>query len=244
VFVAKDFRTIAVQATVFTPGIQFRAPKVFAHLQAKFGDEFDGEPQLLPMGGANIPLDIPQILLKSADEKIRLQAGSGRVDLFKSGDHLRGQAVGAFLTWATEVFAEYLTSTAGKVGRVACVLHRVVSDPAPAKTLAHHFCQERWLASDGPINRPSDFELHTHKRFRLPDLFEINSWFRCKTAIEKPTEGEPSASANLIVVQQDFNSPAEEEQTRELTNEQVSRFFEVSIVEFDKVLDRYFPSRG
>src|SRR5207237_1331542 len=54
-------------------------------------------------------------------------------------------------------------------------------DTHPALSLAKHFCQQRWL--DGPLNRPGDFEMHTHKRFRLDDLFEINSWFRCKTGI-------------------------------------------------------------
>jgi hypothetical protein len=124
--------------------------------------------------------------------------------------------------------------TRASVGRLAAVVRRIAMDRMPAATLSRHFCRDRWLAS--PLNRPSDFELHASKRFDLPNSFRVNSWFRCKTA-EVVMERAPA-----ILVEQDFNTLAEELESRDYGPEQITHFFSPTLMaEFDKVLGLYFP---
>lgn len=109
-------------------------------------------------------------------------------------------------------------------------------------TVAKHFCQPRWI--DGPLNRPSDFELHAHKPFRLDDLIEINSWFRCKTAIGIAVDPGESARPNVLFVEQDFNSLVEGMEDRNIPAAQIREFFSLSPAEMLHILQLYFPDGG
>src|SRR5439155_246748 len=120
--------------------------------------------------------------------RLKLQAAPVRLDIIREEENITDGDVDEFLRWATELGLGYIRSTEGKASRIACIATRVAPDANPAKTLAEHFCQPRWLK--GPLNRPGDFEVHAHKRFRLDELFDINSWFRCKTGSLKQGEGE------------------------------------------------------
>jgi hypothetical protein len=87
----------------------------------------------------------------------------------------------------------------------------------------------------GPLNRPSDFEVHAAKRFDLLEGLPINSWFRCKTALM----GEQRQA--IVLVEQDFNTLAEELDERDFNAEKRRQFFGRVPDEFRQVLDLYFP---
>ena len=231
---AEDFRTLGFQTVIFTPGLQFRPNRVLADLMSRWAETLNGEPVVLPQI-PDAPASVPRLILKSADSKHRVQVGPNRLDLFWDARTATDSLdIASYLQWSTEVFSHYLEITRGIVGRVAAIIKRAAMDNAPAMTLSRHFCRERWLA--GPLNRPSDFELHAHKHFDLLSSFRVNSWFRCKTA----KVGEDDQSA--IFVEQDFNTLAEELQTREYGPEQIRSFFSLALLEeFNKVLDLYFP---
>ena len=234
---AQDFRVIQLQASDFTPQLQIRATKVFGHLLSKYADQFDGNPTTLP-NVQNIPREMPQLLLTSADNRLRLQVAPARLDVVREENPITDDGIADFQRLATDLILDYLSVTQGKVGRVASIMGRIAPDPNPGRTLAEHFCQEKWLR--GPLNRPGDFELHAHKRFHLDALFEVNSWIRCKAAkLEKAgTEGPVS----VILLEQDFNSLAEELDTREINENEIRQFFAISPRALQEVVSLYFPA--
>ena len=59
--------------------------------------------------------------------------------------------------------ADYLEAVEGKAGRVASIVVRIAPDESPGRTLAQHFCQQRWL--DGPLNRPGDLSRSSRNLF-------------------------------------------------------------------------------
>lgn len=240
--IARDFRTAHVQLSLFTPGLQLRPGKVLAFLVADYGEQFDGDPVSLPKFPGDLPVEVPQLILQSADGKLKLQASAARLDVFKGGESFSEEEIAAHLDWATGLGLSYLHRTQAHAARVACVLHRMADDANPARALSSHFCKQRW--TDTALNRPGDFELHAHKRFRLDDLFEINSWVRCKTAVrvEEDKEKGKVSAPNLILVEQDFNSLAEQMEERELRQEEIRRFFALAPAEMRHVLGLYFPN--
>jgi hypothetical protein len=243
-----DFRTVQVQASLFTPGLQFRSAKVLGHLLTEYSDKFDGEPQTLPPidkfapsglpSGLLVSQFFPQIMLQSADGHLRLQAGASRLDVIREGDAITEEETSAQLAWACELGLRYLELNDAKAGRVACIISRLGDASDPGKALAKHFCKPQWI--DGPLNRPSSFEMHAHKRFRLDDLFEVNSWVRVKTAVRKEENAVPFPP-NVILVEQDVNSLTELMESRELSEHDLRRFFELSPREMCHVLEMYFP---
>jgi hypothetical protein len=241
---ASDFRTVRVQASLFTPELQFRPSKLLAYLLTKYSEQFDGTPvvmpavQEVPPDVPQVILEMPQIILKSTNGKLRLHASRIRLDVMKEdADQIEDATVVSFLDWMIDLGLDYLTETKAKAGRIACIVARVVDDATPGITLSRHFCQEQWV--NGPLNRPGDFELHAHKRFRLNDLFEINSWFRTKTALKRAPAGTVTPA---ILVEQDFNTLVEQMEARELTAPEIRKFFELAPAELRRVLELYFPN--
>jgi len=231
---AENFRLIGCQTVIYTPGLNFRTTTISGHLMSGWADRFNGEPLLIPTM-EDAPPSVPRLVLKSSDSKYRLQAGPTRLDLFwEATSDTDVLDTGSHLQFSTEVIRHYLEVTRASVGRLAAVLKRIATNDAPAMTLARHFCRDRWLA--GPLNRPSDFQLHARKCFDLPNSFRVNSWFRCKTA----QVGKERAPA--ILVEQDFNTLAEELESRDYGPEQIGAFFSPTLIaEFDRVLELYFP---
>jgi hypothetical protein len=221
---------------------------VFGHFLTEFEATFDGEPATfpslpsVPSEARQLPQairEMPQVILKSADGKLSLRAGPARIDIVREDDPISDAGTADFFRLATQLGLAYLRVHQGKASRIACVLQKVLPDQAPANTLSRHFCQARWI--EKPFDRPGDFELHAHKRYRLDNLFEINSWVRCKTAILAKSGQPPAAIPDLILVEQDFNSLAAETETRELSTEEIRQFFEIAPQEMRRVLELYFP---
>ena|GEM_PF-486828 len=243
VITAADFRTTQITISFSTPGLQFRAAKVLGFLTAQYGDRFDGDPFTLPLGPVSfggLPPEVPQIILQSKNGHLRLQVGSGRLDLINNTPDQNDDEVVEFITWARELGLQYLRQNTAKAGRIGCVLNRIAGATEPAKALAQHFCKQEWIA--GPLNRPTEFEIHAHKRFRLGDLFEINSWVRVRTVTRKLANTDPPWPPNAISVEQDFNSLVEQMESRELTEDEILRFLQAAPSEMRSILDKYFPA--
>ena len=235
----RDFSLHQAQAAIFTPGLQFRSGVVIASLLGEYADVFDGDPLALPIP-PEAPPEVPRVELRSADARYRLRAAPARLDIFEqriSAD--RGVNLPEFCQLAAGVINAYLEATQAVIGRMACVITRIAEDDTPALSVARHFCRDKWLA--GPLNRPEKFELHAHKRFELNGEFEINSWFRCRTATLQFAEAAEASTRDVISVQQDFNTLTEESVERDYSRDEVLRFYELAQPEFDVVLALYFP---
>lgn len=231
---AKDFDLVECQVTLFTPALQFLPNKVLVALLEEWGEVFNGDPIVIP-ASPNLPPGVPRLTLMSKDSRYRIQASAARVDLFRVKD---GElCLPEHLDWTLGVLFRYLGVTNGGVNRVAAVLKRAAALEDPAKLLAGHFCKEKWL--HGPLNRPQEFELHAHKVFKLPNSVAINSWFRCKTVtlVDPPEQ-------RAALVEQDFNTLAQEAEGREFSEAEIREFFASAPPEFDKVLSMYFPEES
>ena len=234
--VASEFHMTRCQASFFTPNLQLNRARVLSHLLSEYGEQFDGDPISFP---GNPPPDIPSIILRSADDSLQLQVSQSRLDVVTDKRPMANAE--AFLSWVTALGLSYLEKCQTKASRVACVLHHAIEVDKPAKELAVHFCQERWLNTG--INRPEEFQLHTMKRFQLDDLFMVNSWIRCKSSL--PVEIAPKDGAKpSIVVEQDMNTLADPSETRDLCGDQIEKFFRIVPFEVGKVLELYFPTNG
>ena len=238
---SRDFQLVQLRASVFTPGLQFRSGKVLAHLLSRWSEIFTGEPITLPIP-PEAPPELPHVLLKSETSELILQAAPIRLDVIWTRQDMNSSLdVPEHLQWASEVFKEYLEATGGTAGRLACIATQMVPDQAPAITLSRHFCQPRWFEEAGPLNRPSAFELHAHKQFLLGQWLEINSWVRCKTGLMEYGDEAKRTRLQVIVVEQDLNTLAEEMNTREFSAEEVARFYELMPQELEHILALYFP---
>jgi hypothetical protein len=233
-----DFEVIQAQAIIFTPGLNLHTTRVLAQLLAEYADTFNGDPITLPAPeGFPLPAEAPRVILQSRDGKLRLQAAPSRLDLFQASFDTQGiRPLPEFLDWCLGLFCNYLDITHGRVGRLASMLTQRASAAEPAREIASHFCKQALL--DGPLNRPSDFEIHAAKQFDFLEGLRINSWFRCKTAI---LIGPQTQRQTAVLVEQDFNTLPEELATREFSRDQIREFFGRVPEGFREVLDLYFP---
>jgi hypothetical protein len=235
---------VRLQASLFTPGLQFRSGKILAHFLAKWPEVFSGEPTTLPVP-PEAPPEIPHLLLRSETGEFLLQAAPIKLDVLWTRQSMDSDLnVTQYLHWVSELFPSYLEVTGGNAGRLACIATRMARNEAPALTLSRHFCQPRWTEAAGPLNRPCDFELHAHKQFLLAQWLDVNSWVRCKTGLLRYGDQTTPTQTQVIIVEQDLNTLAEEMNTREFGPEDITRFYELMPQELEQILILYFPDGG
>lgn len=236
---AESFRLASCQATLFTPDEEMSAAKLLGSLVPRWLARFDADPLLLPPA-EGLPREVPRFILNSSSGSWRCEIAPARVNLFWRRTETVSPALTPALTQffgddATLLLNEYVDFLKARVGRLAAVLNRYASHASPGLFLARHFCQERWMKA--PLNRPENFELHAHKRFRMGE-FHVNSWVRSKTG-RVSIEG---ASEPIVLVEQDINTLQEETEIRSFNSDEVTRFFAAVSSEFDVILPLYYPS--
>jgi len=208
------------------------------YLVSEYAEVLNGEPTLnSPMEKVTGPF--PIVLMQDAAKSLRIVAGHDRLDIFRDAESNAEESEG-FINWAVELIVKYIKHTSATAGRLALIGQRVTPSDNPAKELSRHFCQDRWI--DTAINRPQDFELHSHKCFKLGELFDVNSWVRCKTAIKREGAVANATKADLVFVEQDINSLAEVAELRNIPESELRRFFPEAMTEMVKVLSLYFPT--
>ena len=233
---SNDFQYSLLQATIFTPGLHFVQSKILAFLLQHYSDVFDGSPLSIPIP-PDAPPEIPRIILESADKKYKLEVAHARVNLFRFRQEDDEQiSINDFNSLAIPILSSYNKLVNSKVGRIAAIVNRFVKDSNPGLTLANHFCKDTWL--ENPLKRPESFEIHAHKRYLLHDSFRINSWIRCKTGIFSKGPDKQS----IILVEQDINTLSEDVEKMEFSEEQIKQFFELVSIEFESILNLYFPT--
>lgn len=234
---ARDFKILTLQSSVFTRGDSaFKTSKVLGVLLEKFSELLDGDPHTLPtMPAIQLPPELPHVFLKSSNGKFNVNVGPTRIDVVQAFEESSLEMVKEFLTLAQRIHLRYLGQMSATPCRLAWVVTRTAELSDPAKTLAGHFCKQSWIA--GPLNRPSDFELHSLKRFMMNGT-EVNSWMRCKT---RPSVENASAAKAAIVVENDINTLSETASTTKFDVQHIQPFFECAAIEADSIVRAYFP---
>ena len=232
------FRLASCQATLFTPDEEISTTKLLDGVVHRWLDRFDADPVIIP-ASEDIPREDPRIILNSTSGNWRCEIASMRINLFwrRTNTTTAEPTLFEFYAEAVRMLNEYTKFLNARVGRMAAVLNRFVEHATPGLFLSRHFCQDRWSAA--PLNRPENFELHAHKRYRLAGEFEVNSWVRSKTGTVSGEHPHP-----IVLVEQDLDTPAEDGDRRRFSAEEIARFFGECSYVFDSILWLYYPEVG
>ena len=168
--------------------------------------------------------------LKSASEEWRLQIRANRIDVLWRRTDVPETSKGEFAVRAVDLLRTYcaLVPTA-EIRRIAFVVHRFAKVEQPSTELARYFARRELL--DGPLNRPTELQLHAHKVYQPSGMPELNSWVRWRTGTLK------NSSTPVVTVEQDLNTPAD--RTDQFTFDDVERFLARAHGETDSILDHY-----
>jgi hypothetical protein len=233
---AKNFSLALCQASLFTPDEEISTAKITKSLLPKWLERFDADPMLLPYEHG-MPRELPRIILKSKTDAWRCDIASLRINLIWQQPRIAVPAptLEGFYFEAVKFLTEYASLLECRVGRIAAIIHRYACHDNPGRLLASHFCRDRWL--DKPLNRPENFELHSHKKFSLRGQFEVNSWIRNKTgSLSQREERSP-----IVLVEQDLNTLSEEADKRSFGEQEIRNFFAFAAAEFETILKIYYP---
>jgi hypothetical protein len=228
------FKQLSLQFSIFTPVLAFSTGSVFPKLMTDFGDVFDGDPISIPLP-PEAPKDIPRIILKSKDFKIKLEVSENRVNLSRYFNIDETNEISAFVSFIElwgKLTGSYMDFTNATVGRLAVVAVKACECDNPGKALAEHFCKPEYLVE--PFNRPESFEIHSHKKYKF-GAFSVNSWVRCKTGKLKK-ENKP-----IIIIEQDLNTLAEAINESKFSKEEIITFTREGLKEQQIILKKYFP---
>lgn len=232
---AKDFRILSLQLSVFTPELLFNPNKILGNVMSKFSDNFDGDTTVIPIP-SNAPKEIPRLILASSDKRIRLEISEERVNFFRyrdKNDTLIDK--NSFFELCSDVYKEYMKFTFAKVGRLALIRNNFLKNENPGLTLVQNFCKESLF--EEPFNRPSNFEIHSHKEYKF-DEFNVNSWVRCKSAAFQ------ADNVPIILVEQDINTIASKtKEGYEFSIEEIIKFINLATSEQELILVKYFPEQ-
>ena len=227
-----DFNLRTIQVSLFVVESLFNSNKVFGHFMSHFGEVFNGDPVSLPLP-PDAPGEIPRITLTSKDAKYKLEIASTRINIYRNLVNSEDQInISDFFELAYEIVSEYMSCTCPVIGRIALVTSRVTQKDNAAFMIAKQFCKEKYMTE--PFNRPATFELHSHKDYSC-EGFNINSWVRCKSGkIINPE------NAEIVLVEQDINTLAEEINEKKYDLDQIKKFYNSMVVEQSKILEKYF----
>jgi hypothetical protein len=235
---ASDFVLASCQATLFTPVADVSAARLLTKLLPDWVDRFDADPMVLPLPEA-VPREVPRVMLHSRSEEWKCEIASDRMNLIwqKTARAPEPTSLAERYAALIPLLAQYSAALESRVGRLAAVTSRYLAHGSPARLLASHFCKEPWLQN--VLNRPDDFELHAHKVFLLAGRFQVNSWVRNKTGLLNLPGDE--AQKPIVLAEQDLNTLAEEQATRNFAADEIAAFFRAAAVGFDEMLRLYYP---
>lgn len=239
---AKNFQTVVLQATIFTPDISvstFSASKALAIILGKYAQQYDGAPQALALP-EGIPPEIPRIVLQSQDGTFKLEIAPQRINSFWIRTQENQGEPGNMIDSCIEVLKHYVSETDMHVGRLALIVTRAFKTEHPAKSLVEKFCKQELQTSI--FSRSENFEIHNHKQYRFQgtsiENLSVNSWLRCKTG-EMIADDKPVPA---IILEQDLNTLVEELAQRKFTPDEIQNYFERIANEATSILELYFPS--
>lgn len=230
----EDFHeTAQVQATIFTPGLIFSTSEILKKLINLEQNLFDGNPFVLPLPD-DAPMDIPRITLENKKKTFKLEVAPNRMNFFRNKvDNEDKVKIDEFIQTASQILTELLEKINVNCGRIAIVINRFAIKDNPAKEIVLHFCEDNFMKE--PFDRPSEFEIHSLKKYTFLEKYEVNSWVRIRSG---HLQYEKGIIKSVINVQQDINTIAEE--TRSYSSEEIIKFYNNIHDEFNKILKLYF----
>jgi hypothetical protein len=231
---ASQFAVYRLQVSMFSSTEELRPAFALRHaLRKEWSAEYDATPTSiqLPPG---LPPEIPEVTLSNESGSRRLEIARERVNLVRENrvgedEFSIKESIGELAERGWEIFESQRLS----IGRLAVVTVRFVRVEDPGMVLAQHYFDKRWL--DAPFNRPSGLEIHAHKVLDLRQNLPVNSWVRVRTGMFE------SDAYNAVAVEQDINSLEAERRSRSFDHVRTKEFFDLVAMQFDEILNLYFP---
>ena len=236
--VLNDLRKMKLRATVLAPTSKLTADDALPNQPSSWRQLFDGTPMALPGLREDAPSEIPRAVLESSDSRWRVEVRPQRLDASWTAndrDDARKPASRIYETLCG-VLVDFAVARDVSVERLGAVSTRYFECPDSGTYLARHFCRRKWNEGQ-PFNRPDSFEIHAHKQYQLTESIRVNSWVRNKTRRLSMPDQE---SVDVILIEQDLNTPAEGAATVFNPTEMQAYFARVPD-EFDEILSHYYP---
>jgi hypothetical protein len=219
-----DFVIQNIQGVLFIENFAFRNKLgIASKINEAVNNLFDGDPTILDLP-PEAPLEIPRIQLKDSKPVYSLNFCANRIDFFyndpgkpeKKLSDLKDEYLNYFFKIVALVKQEYHLSTP----RLAVVL-KALSD---IETGANSFLQENFLGKAPFFKETHTLEIHALEK-RQMRKFDINRWFRIKTARS------PNGQDDILFVEVDINT--QPEKPRDFEKEEITEFC-LSSIEFAK----------
>lgn len=230
------FRASTLQATIYTPDHDHTSSLVMRSFYPDCADFFDADPEVLP-NMTGFPAEAPRIIMGKKDGSRKLEVAASRLNFFGRLENVENlpQNISQFYEEAIHFFSFFQDKTNSRIGRLAAVKTLFAFHGNPGEFLARHFCKDKW--DKAPLNRPENFELHSHKVYQLDEKFSVNSWARNKTGfLTKDNE-----KRKIVLFEQDINTLGEGIKDKQFVAEDLGAFYRVIIPEFDNILAQYYP---
>lgn len=234
---AGNFRPAKLQATVFLLDAAITGRHLLEVLPDTWKKRFDGDDLVVLPLPDDAPPELPRATIPSASREWVCEVTGNRIDVIWQARSTAQDApsLAAFFTQSAGLQLDLIAALEFKATRLAGIVTRIAEVAGAARYLAEHFCAERWLTA--PFNRPEAFELNAHKRFKLQNGFEVNSWVKNRTGRMAPSKSE------IVLVEQDVNTVVAEEGLMVLDAQAVRGFFGALSAEMDTILCHYYPAR-
>ena len=232
-----DFLLNHLQGTIFTPAYRVVPMTIMGKLSENLASKFDGAPTVLPLP-AEVPPDFPRLIFKSKDDQWGLQIASARttyrwVQMAES----QQKSVTEFAREFLDFLGGFLKIENPRIGRMALVLYRYLLISDPASILPRHFCREVWLKS--ALSSSRAFELHSHRRTKIGNTYDVNSWIRFKTGqLSIPN----TPKRPIVLVEQDVNTLPEQTDTAAYSMEDLRSFFTLAQQEMDNCFKAFLEA--
>jgi len=175
-----EFRNNSLLATIFSQFSWALHASSVGLILSRFTQIFDGIPTVLPVP-EEAPPEIPRILLQSSDKQWILEISNSRLNYrWVQMAETHQQSLASFVGQFCRFWSDFRAIQTLKVGRVALVSSRYYLIDRPAFVLANHFSKDIWLQKG--LGESASFEIHGHRKTKIGQDFDVNSWIRFKSA--------------------------------------------------------------
>ncbi len=200
-----DIKLDNLQLVLYSPGIVIADKLKTANmLKEVLPDVLDGEPLILPLPN-DAPPEIPRMLLKSKDEKYKLQVAVQRMDFifhYKKEDEKTLFPVPGFFEKVSKLLKYFRESVHTQFARIGVVTNWTIE---LEKSSATEYLFSKYIQEGTPLRNSYKLELHCLTKETIADL-KANKWTRIKSAL-KVDEPEQDRFITLHV---DINTLADE----------------------------------
>lgn len=201
--------------------------------------KFDGNPTILPLP-KDAPLEVPRIILRTADNSFSLNISPIRIDLFYNSNKNDQEGIptktladiqSQVITLLKEIAGIVVNKFSAHINRSAVIINSVVKLQESSKK----YFMENFVKAEG-VHNPNEIQLNflMNKEF---DKYKVNEWLRLHTLRNQknPTDD----TAMLIIL--DINSLAEVDYN--FNKETLDTFLKGSFSLASNELEQYISGR-